>query len=102
MPTESARFSVKAEALLNDWVSHLDEMDSSLVKVIKAGGSVDDVPDVFKAIASASDECRTTLEYYDDDDALPLDVKIAIEEVQRAIRDCVNSLLAYATVKKFA
>jgi hypothetical protein len=94
---EYARRSVQA---LNAHARELDAMSNAVIAAAKNRTEIPNAKEIFKEMAEASGECKSTLEYYGDDEMLPSEVRLAMERVQQELSNCSSAFVLYMAIAR--
>ena len=76
---DAQEFKTKAITVLRGHTNELESMQTAIKRVVDAKQpAIPNQKDIFKAIGDTAEECRQTIEYYDEKDPMPEEVQIAV------------------------
>ena len=89
---DAQEFRTKAVTVLRGHTNELESMQTAIKRVVDAKEpAIPNQKDIFKEIADTAEECRQTIEYYDENDPMPEEVQIAVADALEAINYCASA-----------
>ena len=97
---DAQEFRTKAVTVLRGHTNELESMQTAIKRVVDAKEpAIPNQKDIFKEIADTAEECRQTIEYYDENDPMPEEVQIAVADALEAINYCASALALFLAVE---
>jgi hypothetical protein len=93
-------FKTKTVNVMRAHANELDSMEEVIVAATKADIQIPNLKEIFKEISDTAQECQETLNFYDEDDPLPKEVRVAMKRAQEALNHCASALVLYLAVPR--
>jgi hypothetical protein len=93
MPMDAFEYKQKTINVLNGHTNELNRMEHAITAAAESKGPIPNVKEVYKELSDAAQECATTLDYYDEENPLPLELRIAMGRLLDDIKTCTSALL---------
>jgi hypothetical protein len=93
-------FKTKAVNVLRGRTKQLESMQTAIKRVVEAKEpAIPNQKEIVKEIADTAEECRQTIEYYDEKDPMSEEVQIAIADALEAINYCASALALFLALE---
>lgn len=86
-------FNILSQEKLTELETKLNKLEVEITNAPKKLISISKLKEILKELSDASLECAQTLDYYDDEEPMPEQVKKAFSNVMKKISDLVGTLL---------
>ena len=88
-------FLRKTVNMLNGYANELNKMESAITAAACSAQAIPNVKEIYKELADVAEECGQTIDYYDQEEPFPAEVRTALIRVQESVRACVHALLLH-------
>ena len=86
--------------MLRGHTNELDGMETAIKRVVEAKEpAIPNQKEIFKEISDTAEECRQTLEFYDEKEPMPEEVRVAMADALEAINYCTSALALFLAVE---
>jgi hypothetical protein len=92
---DKTEFAEKTTRALNSYASELDAMETAVRKAANAKTGISNAKEIFKEMADASQECGQTIAFYGDNEQIPSEVRVAMQNTQEKLSDCAAAFVLY-------
>jgi hypothetical protein len=97
---DAQEFKAQTINALRGHTNELDSMETAIKRVVEAKEpAIPNQKEIIKEISHTAEECRQALEFYDEKEPMPEEIRVAMADALEAINYCASALALFLAVE---